>query len=161
MLQFEEQKLRLTSAKDELDDLGEALGISSAKEEIAELEKQAAADGFWDDLENSQKVLRQTSKLKNKVSAYESLCGDFDDTLTLIEMADEEGDESLVPEVTEGVDRVLKTIEDMRMSTLLSGEYDSKNAILTFHAGAGGTEAQDWAEMLFRMYNHWADAHGL
>ena len=160
MLQFEEQKLRLTSAKDELDDLGEALGISSAKEEIAELEKQAAADGFWDDLENSQKVLRQTSKLKNKVSAYESLCGDFDDTLTLIEMADEEGDESLVPEVTEGVDRVLKTIEDMRMSTLLSGEYDSKNAILTFHAGAGGTEAQDWAEMLFRMYNHWADAHG-
>ena len=160
MLQFEEQKLRLTSAKDELDDLGEARGISSAKEEIAELEKQAAADGFWDDLENSQKVLRQTSKLKNKVSAYESLCGDFDDTLTLIEMADEEGDESLVPEVTEGVDRVLKTIEDMRMSTLLSGEYDSKNAILTFHAGAGGTEAQDWAEMLFRMYNHWADAHG-
>lgn len=160
MLQFEEQKLRLTSAKDELDDLGEALGISSAKEEIAELEKQAAADGFWDDLENSQKVLRQTSKLKNKVSAYESLCGDFDDTLTLIEMADEEGDESLVPEETEGVDRVLKTIEDMRMSTLLSGEYDSKNAILTFHAGAGGTEAQDWAEMLFRMYNHWADAHG-
>ncbi len=160
MLQFEEQKLRLTSAKDELDDLGEALGISSAKEEIAELEKQAAADGFWDDLENSQKVLRQTSKLKNKVSAYESLCGDFDDTLTLIEMADEEGDESLVPEVTEGVDRVLKTIEDMRMGTLLSGEYDSKNAILTFHAGAGGTEAQDWAEMLFRMYNHWADAHG-
>ena len=160
MLQFEEQKLRLTSAKDELDDLGEALGISSAKEEIAELEKQAAADGFWDDLENSQKVLRQTSKLKNKVSAYESLCGDFDDTMTLIEMADEEGDESLVPEVTEGVDRVLKTIEDMRMGTLLSGEYDSKNAILTFHAGAGGTEAQDWAEMLFRMYNHWADAHG-
>lgn len=160
MLQFEEQKLRLTAAKDELDDLGEALGISSAKEKIAELEAQSAAEGFWDDLENSQKVLKETSKLKNKVSAYEGLCGDFDDTLTLIEMADEEGDESLIPEVTESVDRVLKTIEDMRMSTLLSGEYDGKNAILTFHAGAGGTEAQDWAEMLFRMYNHWADAHG-
>ncbi len=160
MLQFEEQKLRLSAAKDELDDLGEALGISAAKEKIAELEAQSAADGFWDDLENSQKVLKETSKLKNKVSAYEGLCGDFDDTLTLIEMADEEGDESLIPEVTESVDRVLKTIEDMRMSTLLSGEYDGKNAILTFHAGAGGTEAQDWAEMLFRMYNHWADAHG-
>ena len=160
MLQFEEQKLRLTAAKDELDDLGEALGISAAKEKIAELEAQSAADGFWDDLENSQKVLKETSKLKNKVSAYEDLCGDFDDTLTLIEMADEEGDESLISEVTESVDRVLKTIEDMRMSTLLSGEYDGKNAILTFHAGAGGTEAQDWAEMLFRMYNHWADAHG-
>lgn len=160
MLQFEEQKLRLSAAKDELDDLGEALGISAAKEKIAELEAQSAAEGFWDDLENSQKVLKETSKLKNKVSAYEGLCGDFDDTLTLIEMADEEGDESLIPEVTESVDRVLKTIEDMRMSTLLSGEYDGKNAILTFHAGAGGTEAQDWAEMLFRMYNHWADAHG-
>lgn len=160
MLQFEEQKLRLTAAKDELDDLGEALGISAAKEKIAELEAQSAAEGFWDDLENSQKVLKETSKLKNKVSAYEDLCGDFDDTLTLIEMADEEGDESLISEVTEGVDRVLKTIVDMRMSTLLSGEYDGKNAILTFHAGAGGTEAQDWAEMLFRMYNHWADAHG-
>ena len=160
MLQFEEQKLRLSAAKDELDVLGEALGISAAKEKIAELEAQSAADGFWDDLENSQKVLKETSKLKNKVSAYEGLCGDFDDTLTLIEMADEEGDESLIPEVTESVDRVLKTIEDMRMSTLLSGEYDGKNAILTFHAGAGGTEAQDWAEMLFRMYNHWADAHG-
>lgn len=160
MLQFEEQKLRLTAAKDELDDLGEALGISAAKEKIEELEAQSAAEGFWDDLENSQKVLKETSKLKNKVSAYEGLCGDFDDTLTLIEMADEEGDESLIPEVTESVDRVLKTIEDMRMSTLLSGEYDGKNAILTFHAGAGGTEAQDWAEMLFRMYNHWADAHG-
>ena len=160
MLQFEEQKLRLTAAKDELDDLGEALGISAAKEKIAELEAQSAAEGFWDDLENSQKVLKETSKLKNKVSAYEGLCGDFDDTLTLIEMADEEGDESLISEVTESVDRVLKTIEDMRMSTLLSGEYDGKNAILTFHAGAGGTEAQDWAEMLFRMYNHWADAHG-
>lgn len=160
MLQFEEQKLRLSAARPELDDLGEALGISDAKNEIARLEEQAAGDGFWDDLENSQKVLRQTSKLKNKVSSYENLCSDFDDTLTLIEMADEEGDESLISEVTEGVDRVLKTIEDMRMSTLLSGEYDSKNAILTFHAGAGGTEAQDWAEMLFRMYNHWADAHG-
>lgn len=160
MLQFEEQKLRLSAAKDELDDLGEALGISAAKKKIAELEAQSAADGFWDDLENSQKVLKETSKLKNKVSAYEGLCGDFDDTLTLIEMADEEGDESLIPEVTESVDRVLKTIEDMRMRTLLSGEYDGKNAILTFHAGAGGTEAQDWAEMLFRMYNHWADAHG-
>lgn len=160
MLQFEEQKLRLSAARPELDDLGEALGISDAKDEITRLEEQAAGDGFWDDLENSQKVLRQTSKLKNKVSSYENLCSDFDDTLTLIEMADEEGDESLISEVTEGVDRVLKTIEDMRMSTLLSGEYDSKNAILTFHAGAGGTEAQDWAEMLFRMYNHWADAHG-
>ena len=159
MLQFEEQKLRLSASKEELEDLGEALGIKSAEDEIKKLEEAAAAEGFWDDLENSQKVLQKTSKLKNKVAAYRALHQDFDDTLTLIEMADEEGDESLIEEVTESVDRVLKTIEEMRMTTLLSGEYDAKNAILTFHAGAGGTEAQDWAEMLFRMYNHWAEAH--
>lgn len=159
MLQFEEQKLRLSASKEELEDLGEALGIKSAEDEIKKLEEAAAAEGFWNDLENSQKVLQKTSKLKNKVAAYRALHQDFDDTLTLIEMADEEGDESLIKEVTESVDRVLKTIEEMRMTTLLSGEYDAKNAILTFHAGAGGTEAQDWAEMLFRMYNHWAEAH--
>ncbi len=160
MLQFEEQKLRLTGAEAELTDLGEALGIQQAKEEIAALEAQSAQDGFWNDLAASQKVLQKISQLKNKVQAYEKLQADYNDSLALIEMADEEGDESLLGEVTDGVNAVLKTMEEMRLSTLLSGEYDDNNAILTFHAGAGGTEAQDWAQMLFRMYVHWADAHG-
>ncbi len=160
MLQFEEQRLRLTGAREELDDLGEALGIAGAREEIARLEEQTAAEGFWNDLAASQQVLQTISRLKNRVQAYEKLTADYDDALTLIEMADEEGDESLLPEVTEGVDALLQTMENMRLETLLSGEYDDNNAILTFHAGAGGTEAQDWAQMLFRMYAHFADSHG-
>ncbi len=160
MLQFEEQRLRLTAVKAELVDLGEALGIEDAKKEIVSLEEQTADENFWNDMAAGQKVLQKISQLKNKVNAYEKLCADYDDGLTLIEMADEEGDESLFDEVVSGVNAVLKTMEEMRLSTLLSGEYDNNNAILTFHAGAGGTEAQDWAQMLFRMYNHWADAHG-
>ena len=160
MLQFDEQRLRLTGAKDELVDLGEALGIEAAKKEIVTLEEQTADENFWTDMAAGQKVLQKISQLKNKVAAYEKLCADYDDTLTLIEIANEEEDESLLGEVVEGVDAVLKTMADMRLTTLLSGEYDNNNAILTFHAGAGGTEAQDWAQMLFRMYGHWADAHG-
>ncbi len=160
MLQFDEQRLRLVGAKDELVDLGEALGVESAKKEIEELEAKTTDENFWTDMTAGQKVLQKISQLKNKVSAYEKLCADYDDTLTLIEMANEEEDESLLDEVVEGVEAVLKTMADMRLTTLLSGEYDNNNAILTFHAGAGGTEAQDWAQMLFRMYGHWADAHG-
>ncbi len=160
MLQFEEQRLRLVGVKADLTDLGEALGITDAKCEIVKLEEQTAQENFWNDMAAGQKVLQKISQLKNKVAAYEKLCADYDDALTLIEMANEEEDESLLDEVVEGVNTVIKTMEDMRLTTLLSGEYDNNNAILTFHAGAGGTEAQDWAQMLFRMYCHWADAHG-
>ena len=160
MLQFEEQKLRLTSAKDELDDLGEALGISSAKEEIAELEKISTAPDFWDDMEKSQKTMQKIGSLKAKVESYETLKNDFDDAQVMIELADEEGDESLVEDCTSSVEDIENRIESMTLSTLLNGEFDGKNAILTFHAGAGGTEAQDWAEMLFRMYNRWGERHG-
>lgn len=159
MLEFEEQKLRLEGYRNELTDLGEALGLADTKEEIAALEEQSAAAGFWDDLENSQKVLQRIRQLKNKVEAYEALHQEFEDALTLCEMADEEGDLTMLDEVVESVDKVTAGIETQRLSTLLSGEYDSKNAILTFHAGAGGTEAQDWAEMLFRMYNRWGERH--
>lgn len=160
MLQFEEQRLRLEENRGELEDLGEALGVARLKEEIPRLEEETAVENFWSDLTNSQKVLQKISQMKSRVQTYETLVADFEDTMSLIELADEEGDESLLEEVTEGVDRILKTISDLRLTTLLSGEYDGKNAILNFHAGAGGTEAQDWAEMLFRMYMHWAERHG-
>ena len=97
---------------------------------------------------------------KNRISAYETLKSNFDDALVMIELANEEGDLDLLPECQESVKAVKKEIEAQTLATLLSGEFDSKNAILTFHAGAGGTEAQDWAEMLFRMYNHWGERHG-
>ena len=160
MLQYEELRLRLISHEDELKNLAEALGLEKMKSEIALLEEQAAAAGFWDDLQNSQKVLQRTSALKNKLASYEKLKGDYDDSLVMIELADEEEDESLFDECSASVTSFENELESQTLSTLLTGEYDAKNAILTFHAGAGGTEAQDWAQMLFRMYNRWGERHG-
>ena len=104
--------------------------------------------------------MQKIGSLKAKVESYETLKNDFDDAQLMIELADEEGDESLVEDCTSSVEDIEKRIESMTLSTLLNGEFDGKNAILTFHAGAGGTEAQDWAEMLFRMYNRWGERHG-
>ncbi|MDD5952337.1 MAG: peptide chain release factor 2 [Oscillospiraceae bacterium] len=160
MLQFEELKLALTGLEPELKDLAEALDLDGMRKKVTELEAQAAEPGFWDDMDNSKKVLRETSALKNKIAGYESLQGLYEDTLTLIELADEEEDLSLLPDAQADYDRFKKELETQRLTTLLNGEYDQNNAILTFHAGAGGTEAQDWAEMLYRMYCRWGERHG-
>ncbi len=159
MLAFEELNLKLLDIKPTLDDLAEALGLSALKIELADLEEKAAVETFWEDMENSQKVLQRTSQIKNILSEYQELYQDYEDTLTLIELANDAGDTSLLGETTEGVNRVIADVERIKLTTLLSGEYDAKNAILTFHAGAGGTEAQDWALMLYRMYCRWADRH--
>lgn len=160
MLQFEELRLELLESEQPLKDLAEALSLDATKAEIAKLEEQTAVGDFWDDIENSQKVLQRISQLKNKVGKYEKLHSDYEDTLVMIELANEEEDESLYDECRQSVDSVKAELEAQTLSTLLSGEYDAKNAILTFHAGAGGTEAQDWAQMLFRMYHRWGERHG-
>ncbi len=159
MLQYEELRLALNDRKEKLDQLKISLGLEKAAAEIAELEQQTAESAFWDDIANSQKVLQRISQLKNKIAGYESLCGDYEDTLTMIELADEEEDLDLFDECKAGADDFITRLDAMTLSTLLTGEYDSKNAILTFHAGAGGTEAQDWNQMLVRMYEHWAEKH--
>ena len=159
MLQFEELRLELNDNKQKLSELREALGLDALKEEIAKLEEQTAAEEFWGDIENSQKVLQRISQLKNKVANYTSLETAFDDTMTLIELADEEEDLSMFDECREGVTKFEDELEKQTLSTLLNGEYDAKNALLTFHAGAGGTEAQDWTQMLVRMYQHWGEKH--
>lgn len=160
MLEFENLRFRLLECEKPIQNLKEALAIDLVKDEIAELEEQAGAPGFWDDMEKSQKILKRTGALKTKVANYESLKSDYDDALVMIELANEEGDESLLADCTDSVAEIEKRIEEMTLTTLLSGEYDGKNALLTFHAGAGGTEAMDWAEMLFRMYNRWGERHG-
>lgn len=160
MLQFEELRLALEELEPDLKDLADALGMNSMREEIAKLDEKASQPGFWDDMAESQKTLQRSSMLKNKIAAYERLKSAYEDTHALIELADEEGDLTLLPEAQEEFDKVKSGLEAQRLSTLLSGEYDSKNAILTFHAGAGGTEAQDWAEMLYRMYCRWGERHG-
>ena len=159
MLQFEELRLELEGLEPEIRDLSEALGLKAMANEVAELDMKASEPGFWDDMEKSQKILQRSSMLKNKIESYEKLKAAYGDTMALIELADEEGDLSLLPEAQAELAKVKESLEAQRLSTLLQGEYDSKNAILTFHAGAGGTEAQDWAEMLYRMYNRWAERH--
>ena len=159
MIVYEELKQRLLQSEQPLKDLREALNIETLTQEVQALEKESAAEDFWNDMENSQKVLKKISSMKAKIEAYNKLQADYEDTLTMIELADEEGDESLADECTAGVERVENNLEAQRLSTMLSGEFDANNALLTFHAGAGGTEAQDWAEMLFRMYNRWGERH--
>ncbi len=160
MLQYEELKLKLKECETPIKELSQALGLTAMTKEIEELEHQAAQEAFWNDVENSQKVLQRTAMLKGRVEKYNRLCSDYDDTMTLIELADDEEDLSMLEECTESVEKIKNDLDSQTLSTLLTGEYDSKNAILTLHAGAGGTEAQDWAQMLFRMYHRWGERHG-
>ena len=160
MIEFEEYKGKLNGLKPTLDSLREALHLETAEKEIEELEGQSARDGFWNDVENSQRVQKRLKQLKAKVENYEKLCSGWDDLMTLCEMAIEEDDDSMLPELQSEYAEFEKKLEETRLGTLLTGEYDANNAILTFHAGAGGTEAQDWTQMLYRMYNMWADRHG-
>ena len=111
-------------------------------------------------MEHSQKVAQQIKRLENKIRAHEKLCADWEDAMTLCEMAIEEDDESLLEELTESYDKLESEIADRRLATLLSGEYDANNAMLCAALGAGGTEAQDWTEMLYRMYTRWVERHG-
>lgn len=160
MVQFEELPLKLEGLKPEIDDLSDALGLSAIKSEIQQLENRAAEPGFYDDMEKSQKILKRTSDLNAKVDNFNALVEKYEDALTLIELGNEEEDLSLLEEAENEVATVETVLEKQRLQTLLTGEYDKNNAILTFHAGSGGTEAQDWAEMLYRMYTRWASDHG-
>ena len=160
MLQYEELRLSLLEQEKPLKELAGALGIEAVKEEIKKYEAQTSQPDFWNDVDTANKVTQKLAGLRGKVKKYEDLTALYEDTLTLIEMSNEEEDESMLDECREGFDGVKDGIEKLTLETLLSGEYDSKNAILTFHAGAGGTEAQDWTMMLFRMYHRWGERHG-
>ena len=159
MLQFEELKLQLEGFSSDIKELKEAVGISKISKEVKKLEEISSTENFWDDSKNSTEVLKKISTLKDRLENYKRLKSLYDDTLTLIDLADEMEDLSLLDEAKDGVFSVKKELEKQRLEILLTGEYDSNNAILTFHAGAGGTEAQDWVDMLYRMYCRWAERH--
>jgi len=118
------------------------------------------AGDFWNDPTVSQNKMKELKSMKDDVATYQKLATQFDDIATLIEMGYEENDESLIPEIEAELQEFIDTYDNIRIKTLLSGEYDKDNAILSLHAGAGGTESCDWASMLFRMYSRWADAKG-
>ena len=160
MLEFEEYKVKLNNIKPTLEGLGAALKLDDARSEIAELEAESAKDGFWNDIDRSQKVQKRLKQLQLKCEKYEKLCSTWDDLMVICEMALEENDDSMLGELEADYAKLESELEAMRLSTLLSGEYDANNAILSIHPGAGGTEAQDWAQMLYRMYTRWAERHG-
>ena len=160
MIELEEKAQALFGKEKELTELYNTLEIEKLQNEVVLLEEKTAAEGFWDDPAQSQKVLKEISAKKAKINSYKALKGDYEDAVTLIEMANEEDDASLIPEIDEVLNKFYAELEALTLSTLLSGEYDGKNAILTFHAGAGGTEAQDWNEMLVRMYTRFCERHG-
>ena len=160
MLEFEEYKGKLNTLKPALDDLQDALHLEEAKREIAELQEESAQDGFWNNVSHSQQVQQRIKQLQTKCEKYDKLCSSWDDLFTMCEMALEEDDASMLEELKAEYNTLSEKLEEMRLSTLLTGEYDGCNCILSLHAGAGGTEAQDWTQMLYRMYTMWTDRHG-
>jgi len=118
------------------------------------------AEGFWNDHEQAQKLLKEKKRIETKISEYTDLATEFEDVQVMIQLAEEEDDHSLIPDIEEAYASYKDKVEALRIKTLLDGEYDQNNAILSIHAGSGGLDAQDWAEMLLRMYTRWAEDKG-
>ena len=134
--------------------------VANKEKELAELEKQTTQNEFWSDAENSSKVLKKITSLKNKVNNFKKAKSELENLKDMNELLQLEEDEALAKELLHNTFELEKEIDKLEITTLLSGKYDINNAIITIHPGAGGTEAQDWAEMLYRMYTRWANANG-
>lgn len=160
MLQIEQIKSLLEENRKPLEDLHKALDIENSEKKLAELQKTTVDNDFWNDTENSSKVLKEIGNLKNKIDSFEELKNNFEDTEALIELVEEEQDQSLLEDAEKAVSDFTVKLNNLTLTTLFTGEYDKFNSILTFHAGAGGTEAQDWVQMLVRMYTMWGEKHG-
>ncbi len=160
LIEYDAYKQKLRDLKPELDELSAALDIEAARQEAARLEDETAQDGFWNDLERSQKVQQRLKQLQNKITKQEKLIASWEDLTALCEMGQEADDAEILEELKAEYAALEDRAAETRMATLLSGEYDGCNAILQFHAGAGGTEAQDWAQMLYRMYTRWVERKG-
>lgn len=159
MVLIDDMKSEISALAPEVADFEDALGIKAKKRRLEELEMRSAMPEFYQDTEESTKVFTEMSALKERLSDYDALQSLLADAQTWIELW-EEGDEEAGAECEKTVENLKQQVEHLRLLTLLTGEYDKNNAILTFHAGAGGTEAQDWVEMLYRMYQKFASAHG-
>ncbi len=132
--------------------------VAGLTERLNQINKTTEEDGFWDDHENAQKLLKEKKSVESKIEEYEALKKEFEDIGILIDLAQEEEDASMVPEIQTAYEEYKTKFEDLRIKTLLDGEYDANNAIISIHAGSGGTDAQDWAEMLLRMYTRWCES---
>ena len=159
-IEFDAYKQKLTEIRPTLLGLADSLNIEGLRNELERLHAMQEAPGFWDNPENSQKVVMKTKQTELKIERYEQMLSEWDDLMTICEMAAEEDDDSMLPELKVGFEKLSADMERCRLETLLTGNYDKNNAMVSFQAGAGGTEAQDWCQMLYRMYTRWAEAHG-
>lgn len=160
MVELDNYKVELSSYEKPLAEVRDSLNLGEKQFRIEELEKNMEAPDFWEDAEKASQSMKEVKELKDIVSRADGLSGKYEDIMTLIEMAYEEEDEELAVEIKEELEEFVKDFEDLRITTMLKGEYDESNAILTLHAGAGGTESCDWASMLCRMYQRWAEKKG-
>ncbi|MCI8292155.1 MAG: peptide chain release factor 2 [Hespellia sp.] len=160
MVLLDELKTELMAYEEPLKELRDSLNLPGKREQIEELERRIEEPGFWDRPEESQHTMRKLKGLQEFVKRIEDLTGSYEDMELFIEMSIEEGDESAVEEIQEDLNVFQNAFEELRIQTLLSGRYDGSNAIVTLHAGAGGTESCDWAGMLYRMYSRWAEKKG-
>ena len=159
-IEFDAYKVKLNDVKPALDGLAGSLNLDGLKNELERLNFMQEAPGFWDDPDKSQKIVVKTKMTQAKVDRYEMMVSSWEDLMTICEMAAEEDDDSMLEELKEGFAKLEADMEACRLETLLNGKYDKNNAIMSFQAGAGGTEAQDWCSMLYRMYTRWAERHG-
>ena len=160
MIEFEAYKVKLNDLQPKLEALAGSLNLEGAKQELERLHAMQEAPGFWENPEKSQKIVVKAKQLESKLEKFRKMTAQWEDLATICEMALEENDGSMLPELKEGFAQLTQQMDEARLETLLTGEYDGNNALMSFHAGAGGTEAQDWCQMLYRMYTRWAEAHG-
>ncbi len=159
-IEFDVYKQKLNDCRPALEGLAASLNVEGLRNELERLHAMQEAPGFWDDPDKSQKIVVKTKMTETKVERYEQMLSDWDDLMTICEMAAEEDDDSMLEELKEGYTALTENMEKCRLETLLTGKYDKNNAIMSFQAGAGGTEAQDWCQMLYRMYTRWTERHG-
>ena len=159
-IEFDSYKQKLNDCRPALEGLADSLNLEGLRNELERLHAMQEAPGFWDDPEKSQKIVKQVKIAEYKVERYEKMLASWDDLMTICEMAAEEDDDSMLDELKEGFQQLEKNMETCRLETLLTGRYDKNNALMSFHAGAGGLEAQDWCSMMYRMYTRWAEQAG-
>lgn len=160
IIELDQYKYELSQKEQALKDLGASLDLENKKKRIAELDRMMEEPDFWTDPEKANQYSTEDRRLKDDVKGYEDLAQSYEDIGALIEMAQEEEDQDSVAEVKAMLDEFTERLDQMSTKLLLSGEYDGMNAILRLNAGAGGTESNDWAGMLYRMYTRWAERHG-
>ena len=160
MVELDQFRYRISGYDKPMAQIKNSLDLDNKQKRIEELEADMESPGFWDNPDKSQNAMKELKGLKDAFERYNELETGLDDVKTLIEMAEESNDQSLIPEIEEEITGLEDKMESLRIETLLSGEHDACDAILTLHAGAGGTESCDWCQMLFRMYTRWAESHG-